>query len=76
MMPLIGSGIVLGVGYILIGIALIKSKVLPISAILMLTLGALIFGNGIVLPVRTLGLLGLSTAMVWIGILMNRMEAK
>lgn len=50
------SGIVLGLGYIIFGIAALKTKKYPKAAIWLLMVGVVIFGNGIIFPVRTVGL--------------------
>ena len=70
--PLLFSGVILGIGYLLLGIDLIQKRRLPRPVVLMLTIGGIVFGNGIVVPVRTLGMLSFAAAMVWIGVIMHR----
>ncbi len=70
--PLVISGVVLGVGYIVLGISLFKSRVLPVPTILLLTFGAVIFGNGIVFSIRTIGMLAFVIALIWIGNIMRK----
>lgn len=53
---LIISGIFLGLGYVLFGISSLKTKAYPKIPIWFLIIGAPVFGNGIIFPVRTVGL--------------------
>ena len=54
---LLVSGFILGAGYILFGIASLRIKMYPVMPIWLLMTGAVVFGNGILFPVRTIGLL-------------------
>jgi len=74
LVPLIISGVMLGLGYIMLGIDLLSNRALPKLAVIMLMFGALVFGNGVVFPIRTLGLLILSSAMIWIGVHLIRLK--
>ena len=69
---LLVSGIILGAGYILFGIASLCSKMYPAIPIWFLMLGAVLFGNGILFPVRTIGLLFFSTGIIWISVRLRR----
>ena len=69
---LLVSGIILGAGYILFGIASLCSKMYPAIPIWFLMLGAVLFGNGILFPVRTMGLLFFSTGIIWISVRLRR----
>jgi hypothetical protein len=62
---LLVSGIFLGVGYILFGIAALRIKAFPKLPTWFLLVGAPVFGNGIVFPVRTLGLILFCTGILW-----------
>jgi len=73
--PLIASGAFLGLGCILLGIALIRSRVFPRFACWMLLFGAPIFANGVLFPIRSLGLLPFAAATIWMGVLLARSEA-
>jgi len=62
---LLVSGILLGIGYILFGIAALKARAFPRLPNWFLLVGAPVFGNGIVFPVRTLGLILFCTGTLW-----------
>lgn len=68
LVPLILSGIFLGAGYILLGIALYIERAVPRYAAILLIAGAVLFGNGVVFPVRTLGLFLFAIATVICGV--------
>lgn len=57
LVPLIASGGFLGVGYLLLGIALFRERMVPRYSAILLVVGAVLFGNGMAFPVRTIGLL-------------------
>jgi len=69
---LVISGAVLGLGYILFGIAALKTRLFPAIPLWFLMIGATVFGNGIVFPVRTVGLVLLSTGTIWLANVMNK----
>jgi hypothetical protein len=54
---LVFSGILLGSGYVLFGISALRTGSYPKIPVWLLIIGAPVFGNGIVFPVRTIGLL-------------------
>lgn len=62
------SGIVLGSGYVLFGIAALKTKKYPKAAIWLLMVGVVVFGNGILFPVRTIGLILFTSGTIWISV--------
>ena len=62
------SGIVLGSGYVLFGISALKTRLFRKIAIWMLMIGATVFGNGIVFPVRTLGLILFVSGTIWLSV--------
>jgi hypothetical protein len=62
---LLVSGVFLGIGYILFGIAALRTRVFPKLPTWFLLVGAPVFGNGIVFPVRTLGLILFCTGTIW-----------
>jgi hypothetical protein len=64
------SGLVLGLGYILFGISALRSGVFPKIPVWFLIVGAPVFGNGILLPVRTFGLLLFCSGIIWLAILL------
>lgn len=63
---LIVSGVILGAGYILFCISALRKKVFPKIPVWFLLVGAPVFGNGIVFPVRTIGLLLFSAGTIWL----------
>jgi hypothetical protein len=65
---LVASGIFLGLGYILFGISALRNNILPRLPLWMLIFGAPVFANGIVFPVRTVGLLFLVAGTIWLAI--------
>lgn len=65
---LITSGVFLGIGYILFGISAIQTKSYPKIPIWFLIVGAPVFGNGIVFPIRTVGLLVFCIGTIWLSI--------
>lgn len=54
---LLTSGVFLGLGYILFGASALKSKSFSKTPIWFLIIGAPLFGNGILFPIRTLGII-------------------
>ena len=75
LIPLMLSGVFLGLGYILICIDLFKEKIFSKGVIWMLLIGALLFGNGIVIGIRTIGLILFVIAFIKIGFVLIK-EAK
>lgn len=75
LIPLLLSGVFLGLGYILICIDLFKEKIFSKGVIWMLLIGALVFGNGIVIGIRTIGLILFVLAFIKIGFVFIK-EAK
>jgi len=65
---LLVSGIILGVGYILFGVASLRTKMYPAIPIWLLMIGAVVFGNGMLFSVRTIGLLFFTSGILWISI--------
>ena len=63
---LLVSGLILGIGFILFGVAALRTKMYPRVPVWFLMSGALLFGNGILFPVRTIGLLLFCSGIVWI----------
>jgi len=60
------SGIFLGVGYILFGISALQIKSFPKIPLWFLIIGAPLFGNGILFPIRTVGILFFCTGTIWL----------
>jgi hypothetical protein len=71
---LLASGIILGIGYILFGMAALRTKKYNKTAILLLMTGAVVFGNGIVFPVRTIGLLLFCSGTIWLSLLIKKAQ--
>lgn len=73
---LVFAGALLGLGYMLFGIAALKTRSYPGIPIWFIMIGAPVFGNGIVFPVRTAGLLLLCSGTIWLAkaILNDRYE--
>lgn len=69
---LIVSGLVLGAGYILFGVAALRTKNYPSMLIWFLMLGAVVFGNGILFPVRTVGLILFTVGTFWISVKLKK----
>lgn len=65
---LVVSGIVLGSGYVLFGITALKTRLFKKVAIWMLMIGAVVFGNGIVFPARTIGLILFVAGTIWLSV--------
>jgi hypothetical protein len=63
---LLVSGVFLGLGYILFGISALHTKSFPKLPIWFLIIGAPVFGNGILFPIRTLGLILFSIGTIWL----------
>jgi hypothetical protein len=63
---LLVSGVFLGIGYILFGISALQTKLYPKTPIWFLIIGAPVFGNGIVFPVRTVGLILFCIGTIWV----------
>ena len=69
---LITSGAFLGIGYIIFGISALQTKEYPKIPVWFLIIGAPIFGNGIVFPIRTLGLLLFCIGTIWLGSIIQK----
>lgn len=65
---LLASGILLGAGYILFGISALRANLLTKAPLWFLIVGAPVFANGIIFPVRTLGLLLFCTGTIWLAL--------
>ena len=76
MTGLILSGIFLGLGYILFGISLLHSHTYPKIPVWLLIVGAPVFGNGLVFPIRTIGLLLLCVGTIWLSLNLVKFENK
>jgi hypothetical protein len=66
------SAIVMGSGYVLLGIAALRIKKYKKTAIWLLMVGAVVFGNGIVFPVRTIGLVLFVIGTFWLSVLIRK----
>jgi len=60
------SGIILGAGYVLFGIAALKTGKFLKPAIWLQMAGIVLFGNGIIFTVRTIGLILFITGTIWL----------
>ncbi|MCG8577228.1 MAG: hypothetical protein MI810_20260 [Flavobacteriales bacterium] len=65
---LVASGIFLGIGYILFGISALQTNTYPKIPLWILIVGAVVFGNGIAFPIRTVGLLLFCIGTIWLAI--------
>jgi len=63
---LLSSGAILGLGYILFGIAGLQTKFYPRIPLWLLIIGAPLFGNGIIFPIRTIGLVLFCVGTIWL----------
>jgi hypothetical protein len=72
---LLASGIILGIGYILFGMAALRTKKYNKTAILLLMTGAVVFGNGIVFSARTIGLLLFCSGTIWLSHLIKKAQS-
>ena len=63
---LIISGAFLGIGYILFGIFAIQTKSYSRIPLWFLIIGAPVFGNGIIFPIRTVGILLYCVGTIWL----------
>ena len=69
---LLASGILLGAGYILFGISALLANLLPKTPLWFLIVGAPVFANGIIFPVRTLGLLLFCAGTIWLALRLRK----
>jgi hypothetical protein len=69
---LIFSGILLGLGFILFGLAAMRAKAYPRLPLWFLILGAPLFGNAVIFPARTAGLILFCTGMIWLSLHIRR----
>ena len=65
---LVTSGAILGIGYILFGISLLKTKAFHKLPVWFLIVGRLVFGYGIVFPLRTSGLILVVAGTIWLAV--------
>ena len=65
---LIISGAVLAIGYVLFGIAALSIRAYPVIPLWFMIIGAPLFGNGVLFPIRTAGLLLFSSGTIWLAI--------
>jgi hypothetical protein len=70
------SGIVLGSGYVLFGFAALKTKKFNKAGIWLLMVGVVVFGNGIIFPVRTIGLILFISGTIWISVQIRKTMPK
>jgi len=66
MSGLIISGAFFGIGYILFGISTLQTNAYPKIPVWFLIIGAPVFGNGIVFPIRTVGLVLFCIGTIWL----------
>ena len=71
---LLVSGVILGAGYILFGIDSLRTGSFPKVPVWFLIVGAPLFGNGILFPVRTMGLILFATGIIWMAIIIRKKE--
>jgi hypothetical protein len=72
---LLASGIILGAGYVLFGLTAIRTKMYSLTPLLCLMSGAVAFGNGVLFPVRTAGLILFVTGTIWLSIVTGKQLA-
>jgi|GEM_PF-1839335 len=70
------SGVVLGSGYVLFGFAALKTKKFNKAGIWLLMVGVVVFGNGIIFPVRTIGLILFISGTIWISVQIRKTMPK
>jgi hypothetical protein len=70
------SGVVLGSGYVLFGFAALKTKKFNKAGIWLLMVGVVVFGNGIIFPVRTIGLILFISGTIWISVQIRKTMKK
>ena len=68
-------GIVFALGFILFGIANWRARVFPRWAVIFFTVGAVLFGIGMAIPIRTLGLVLWVIGWGWMGYLLWKEKA-
>jgi hypothetical protein len=68
-------GLVLAVGFLLFGLAIGRSRAFPRWAVLCFAAGGILFGIGIAIPIRTLGLILMVAGWGWMGYLLSRTRA-
>ncbi len=66
MTGLITSGAFLGIGYIIFGISALQTNAYPKIPVWFLIVGAPVFGNAVLFPVRTVGLLFFCMGTIWL----------
>jgi hypothetical protein len=65
---LLVSGFILGAGYLLFGAASLRARLYPRIPLWFLMLGAVVFGNGILFPVRTAGVILFMSGNIWLSV--------
>ena len=70
------SGVVYTIGYVIFGLSIVKSDLYPVWAGHLFAWGALMFGLGaafgnLQVYIRSAGISGLSTGLIWLGFLMR-----
>jgi hypothetical protein len=63
---LLVSGAFLGIGYILFGISALQTKSFSKIPLWFIIIGAPVFGNGIIFPIRTVGILLYCAGTIWL----------
>jgi hypothetical protein len=71
---LIISGAILALGYVIFGIASLSIRAYPRVPLWFLIIGAPLFGNGVLFPIRTVGLLLFSLGTIWLAISILRRQ--
>jgi hypothetical protein len=67
-------GFVLALGFILFGIAIWRARIYPGWAVIAFSAGAVLFGIGMAIPIRTLGLVGMVIGWGWMGYKLSRVK--
>jgi hypothetical protein len=62
------SGIILAAGYVIFGLAALRTGKYPALAIWLMMTGSVIFGNGVIFPIRTAGLLLFAGSTLYLSI--------
>jgi hypothetical protein len=70
---LLVSGILLGAGYILFGISALRTGAFSKVPVWLLMIGAPVFGNAIIFPLRTAGLLMFVAGTIWLSLHTRKM---
>jgi len=70
------SGVPWILGFLLLGIFTFRSSFFPKWAAIVFTVGSVLFGIGMVMPVRTIGVILFCTGMFRLGIVLIKSEAE